>query len=60
MKQAAQTLQPKATDGGPAKTSTGRAISPERFRAQAAGTGMGSQAKSLCIDRRRAAPVSGY
>jgi hypothetical protein len=52
MKQAAQTLQPKATDGGPAKTSTGRAISPERFRAQAAGTGMGSRAKTLCIDRK--------
>lgn len=50
-----QPLAPKTTDGGPTKTSSGRAISPERFRAQAAGAGMGRTAKALCIDRRKPA-----
>ena len=56
MKQAAQTMQLKATDGGAKKTSTGRAINPEQFRAQAGGAWMGSRAKGLCIDRRAPKP----
>ena len=48
-------LAPKSTDGGPTKTSSGQAISPERFRAQAAGAGMGHMAKAMCIDRRKPA-----
>lgn len=47
-------LTPKTTTST-TNTSTGQAISPERFRAQAAGAGMGRVAKALCIDRRKPA-----
>lgn len=48
-------LAPKTTTSA-TNTSTGQAINPARFRAQAAGAGMGCVAKTLCIDRRKASP----